>query len=70
MRQQSANSLSAVRSADEDRSLRNSGVFGHMQHVNENESDTRIDGKSVIAYTYCNIGGASFTVHLFFKYRL
>ena len=40
-----------------------------MRHVNENESDTRIDGKSVTAYTYCNIG-ASFTVHLFFKYRL
>ena len=55
VRQQSANSLTAVRSADGSRSSRSGGAVGHMQHVTGNESDTRISGKSLQCYTYCNI---------------
>ena len=50
VRQQSADSLSAVRSADEGRSSRSGGAVGHMQQVIENESDTRISGKLVTVY--------------------
>ena len=50
VRQQAADSRSAVRSADENRSSRSGGVVGHMQQVIENESDTRISGKLVTVY--------------------
>ena len=69
VRQQSANNLTTVRSTDGSRSLRSGGAFGHMQHVNWNESGTQGRSGSLLQfYTYCNIG-ASYKVHLFFKYR-
>ena len=57
VRQQSANSRSAVRSTNRMRSSRSGGALGHMQHIKGNESDTHEQAGSLLqSYTYCNIG--------------